>query len=211
MGWVLQNSGFLSFVANTLMLLVWVVYLHLFWLNYRRQLRANIVINRGAGTGVDALCLVCNMSAEPVFIEGMIVIADCKGERWATAVTNLSDIVEGRPAREGPMKSGEYVTVGTFRDLLSLADGTRVDPPRIDAIEIWIVADFSSENDLVFARRRFLLAARGEKIVLRPAELETRRISRAGERREVEQVLQEHLEEAVGAGHVRQAAGRAGD
>ena len=202
MQWLLEHSPFLSFVASLLMLVVWIAYLQVFWMNYRRQLRANVVISRGAGAGLDSLCLVSNMSAEPIFIEGMIVFAEQGEQRWAKAVTNLSDIVEDaahalRPAREGPLKSGEYITIGTFRDLVELADPEAPDPPRVEVIEIWIVADFSSENDLVFARRRFMLAARGRRTVLRPAELETRRINSARERRDVEEALQQHLEEAV--------------
>lgn len=203
MDWIIQHAAFLSFIANALMLGVWVAYLHLFWRSYRRQLRATVVVSRGAGAGLDSLCLVSNMSAEPIFIEGMIVIAERDGERRGAAVTNLSDIIEDaahvrRPAREGPLKPGEYVTVGTFRDLLGLADPAAGDPPQTEALEIWIVADFSSEADLVFARRRFRIAARGERLVLRPDGLETRRITRAAERREVEEMLQQHLEEAIG-------------
>ena len=205
MEWIIENSTFLGTMASLAMLVVWIVYLQLFWFSYRRQLRANVVISRGAGTGLDSLCLVSNMSAEPVLIEGMIVIAEHKGERRAAAVTNLSDTVDDgqngrRPAREGPLKSGDYLTVGAFRDLLSLADPGAVERPGSDSLEIWIVADSSTENELVFARRRFLLADLGDRIVLRPTELETRRITRRRERREVEQILQDHLEVAVGNG-----------
>lgn len=201
MDWITQNSAFLSFVTSILMLVVWVVYLQVFLQSYRRQLRANVVISRGAGTGLDSLCLVSNMGAEPIVIEGMIVIAE-NGERRGAAVTNFSDIVGDsaatrRPAREGPLKSGEYITVGTFRDLVGIADPAGGDPPRASVLEIWIVADFASENALVFARRRFHLAARGDRTVIRPAELETRRITRTRERREVEEMLQRHLEEAM--------------
>ena len=203
MDFLLEYSPVFSALASFLMLGVWVVYLQVFWHSYRRQHRAKVIISTGAGAGLDALCLVGNMSAEPVFIEGMILFAERGERRRACAVMNLSDTVEDasrkpRPTREGPLKSGDYITVGTFRDLIGLIDPSRGDPPEIDAIEIWMVADFSSEKDLVFARRRFLLAARGTRTVIRPAELETRRITSARERREVQEVLQDHLEEAVG-------------
>ena len=51
MEWLLKYAPVLSMAASLLMLLVWVVYLNLFWLSYRRQLRANVVISRGAGAG----------------------------------------------------------------------------------------------------------------------------------------------------------------
>lgn len=202
---LIEYSPLLSFAASALMLVVWGIYLHLFWMNYRRQLRANVVISRGAGTGLDSLCIVGNMSAEPIFIEGVILRAERGETRWAKAITNLSALPDEpgrtlRPEREGPLKSGEYITVGTFRGLLELANGGAVDEqgiPTVDAIEVWIVADFSSEHELVFARRKFLIGRRGAGVVFRPSELETRRITRARERREVEEALQEHLEEAA--------------
>lgn len=205
MAWLLEYAPVLSLGASLLMLVVWIVYLNLFWLSYRRQLRANVVISRGAGAGLDSLCIVGNMSAEPIFIEGVIVFAEAEGQRRARAITDFSEIRRKSgatltPEREGPLKAGDYITVGTFRDLLRLTDicpeqdGTW---PSLDSLEVWIVADFSSEHDLVFARRKFLVGRRHDRIVFRPAGLETRRITRARERREVEAILQQHLEEAT--------------
>lgn len=204
MAWLLEYSPVLSLGASLLMLVVWIVYLNLFWLSYRRQLRANVVISRGAGAGLDSLCIVGNMSAEPIFVEGVIIIAEANGQRWARAITDFSEIRRRSgatlsPEREGPMKSGDYITLGTFRELVRLAEpdcGHDGKSLSLGAIEVWIVADFSSEHDLVFARRRFLVGRRQDRVVFRPAGLETRRITRARERREVEEILQQHLEEA---------------
>lgn len=205
MEWIGEHAQTLTLLASLVTLVVWIFYLNLFWMNYRRQLRANLVIGRGAGTGLDSLCIVGNMSAEPVFVEGVIIFAEENGRRWAKAITDFSDLARkngatDRPEREGPLKSGDYITLGTFRCLVRLADPRRsaADELTIEAIEVWVVADFSSENDLFFARRRFLVGHRGSMVVFRPSGLETRRITRPRERREVERLLQEHLEDAVG-------------
>ena len=201
---ILDYSPLISAVASLLMLAVWTVYLTLFWQSYRRQHRANIVISRGSGAALDSLCLVSNMSAEPVFVEGIIVVAERDGRRWASALTNVGHFGDeqspGRqPVQEGPLKPSDYVTIGTFRSLLELTDPGRFEgerQPGVDAIEIWVVAGFSSENDVVFARRKFNLKHVGDRTIFRPADFETRRITRAQERREIEEILERHLEEA---------------
>jgi hypothetical protein len=69
--------------------------------------------------------------------------------------------------------------------------------PPLDTIAVWVVADLSTESELVFARRRFRIRTHAHGAVFRPEELETRRISRARERREIEEILRSHLEEAT--------------
>jgi hypothetical protein len=108
MATLLEFAPLISAAASVLMLAVWGIYLELFWRNYRQQHRAKIVIGRGEGMGLDSLCLVSNMSVEPIHIEGVIVVAERGERRWARAITTLSDIEGGdapeKPSREGPLK-----------------------------------------------------------------------------------------------------------
>lgn len=119
MSWLQANAQILNALVGVLVLGVWAIYLHLFWRGYRRQLRASIIISRGAGSSLDALCLVSNMSREAVFIEGIVVFVEWDGRQLSTAVTELSELSGGggrRSPREGPLKSGDYIDIGTFRD-----------------------------------------------------------------------------------------------
>ena len=206
MATLLEYAPLISAGASVLMLAVWGIYLDLFWRSYRRQHRAKIVIGHGEGMGLDSLCLVSNMSAEPIHIEGVIVAAEHGEQRWARAITSLSDI-EGasgpkKPSREGPLKSGDYIVLGTFRELLDLARAPadcacRDDQTQLDAIAVLVIADLSTETDLVFAQRRFRIRRHARGVAFRPEDIETRRITRADERREVEEILRSHLEEAL--------------
>ncbi len=211
MATLLEYAPLVSAASSLLMLVVWGVYLDVFWRSYRRQHRAKIVIGHGEGMGLDSLCLVSNMSAEPIHIEGVIIAAERDGQRWAKAITSISDINGAtgprKPAREGPLKSGDYIVLGTFRELVELATAAEeAGCPPLHTIAVWVVADLSTETELVFARRRFLIRRHAHGTVFRPEELETRRISRARERHEVEEILRTHLEEAV-EGSPRDAAG----
>ena len=48
---ITQNSDFIQVVLNALMVVIWVIYLRIFLVSYRRQVRAEILINLGSGTG----------------------------------------------------------------------------------------------------------------------------------------------------------------
>ena len=214
MATLLKYAPLISAVASILMLGVWAVYLALFWRNYRQQHRAKIVIGLGEGVGLDALCLVSNMGSEPIHIEGVIIAAEHQGRRWDKAITGIPNMDERsgpmKPAREGPLKSGEYIVLGTFRDLLEfakgqLAEGETADPvdntrPALDAIAICVVADLSSESGLVYARRRFVIRSQPHGVVFRPEEPDTRRLTRARDRREMEEILRRDLEETAADG-----------
>lgn len=91
--WIASNHQVISALANIAMLLVWIAYLQVFVSSYRRQKRSNILINRGAGSGLEARCLISNMSAEAIYIESLIATAETPEERWSCPVTEL---LEGR-------------------------------------------------------------------------------------------------------------------
>jgi hypothetical protein len=202
---LLNYAPLISAVASTLMLVIWGVYLDVFWRSYRRRHRAKIIIGRGEGMGPESLCLISNMGAEPIHIEGVILAAEQGGQRWHTAIAGISLTGGGarpkKPSREGPLKSGDYIVLGTFRDLLEAvkrpASPVGSGGPQPDVIEICLVADLSTESELVFTRRRFLIRSHTRGIVFRPEGLETRRIRRTRERREIERILTQHLEEAT--------------
>ena len=87
------------------MLLVWIAFLQVFVSSYRRQKRPNILIHRGAGSELEARCLISNMSAEPIYIESLIATVETVDGRWSCPVTEAD---EGRSdltlaTRQGPM------------------------------------------------------------------------------------------------------------
>ncbi len=88
--WSASHSQFVSAFASLGMLIVWVVYLQLFMGSYRRQRRPKILINRGAGSGMEGHCLIGNLSADAIYIEsvlGRLVTGDGDVERPITDMT----------------------------------------------------------------------------------------------------------------------------
>ena len=62
--WISDNSETVNAVSSVAMLLVWIAYLQVFLISYRRQVRPKIVINRAAGSALNASCFVGNISSE---------------------------------------------------------------------------------------------------------------------------------------------------
>ena len=106
--WLKDNSQVLTLLAQCCTLGVWVLYAQLLLNNYKRQRQPRLIINRGAGKGVGALCLLSNMSAEPVFINQLTVILKTNRETLYADVTDIResgqddvdpDLVLGQAAR----------------------------------------------------------------------------------------------------------------
>jgi hypothetical protein len=169
--WIGENHSVVSTLSNVGMLLVWIVYLQLFLSSYRRQTRPKILINVGAGRSIDGRCLLSNMSSEAIYVESLIATLETEKDRWVCPITDAQDLSEeeGQDLRsmtvQGPMKQGEVMDVGSFRDIIHhAAQGSDCPveaegefPEGLMAIEIQAIADFGPDDLLVGAKRRFEL------------------------------------------------------
>lgn len=191
--WIAGNHQVISSLANIAMLFVWIAYLQVFVSSYRRQKRSNILINRGAGSGLEARCLISNMSAEAIYIESVIATAETAEGRWSLPVTEL---LEGRSdldlkTRQGPLQAGRFIDIGSFQKLmepvLQKAKGQRgaVTSDGLEnlvSFEIKIIAVHGSEDLLTGAVRRFDLLQRQHRLLLRGHAVGTHQIRSRRER-----------------------------
>jgi hypothetical protein len=190
--WIASNHQVISVLANLAMLFVWIAYLQVFASSYRRQKRPSIQINRGGGSGLEARCLVSNMSAEAIYIESIIVTAQTTEGSWTCPVTELQ---EGRSdlelkTRQGPVKTGQFVDIGSFRSLVEPVLQRHAGPQGSVAsdgleslvfLEIRVVAVHGSEDLLAGATRRFDLIRQRDRLLLRGHAVGTHQIrSRRG-------------------------------
>ncbi len=189
--WIETNHQVISALANIAMLLVWIAYLQVFVSSYRRQKRSNILINRGAGAGLEARCLISNMSAEAIYIESLIASVATAEGRWSCPVTELPEGCSHLKTRQGPLKAGQLVDIGSFRSLIEpvLRGGAgRRDADAPDgfeslvAFEIKVIAVHGSEDLLAGATRRFDLIRRQDRLLVRGHEVGTHQIRSRRER-----------------------------
>lgn len=193
MQWIAQNKDIITTLTSIGTLLVWVVYLQVFMSSYRRQLRATLLITRGAGDGLDARCFLSNMSAGAVYVESVMVTV---GTASAEAVRHVTDIRDargqvaeeaGRWTRQGPLDSGESRDLGAFRDLVrqALPPGSTAEEAdaALRSITVKVICVYGSEDLPVGATRTFLLHGEGESAQLVGRETNTRQIRGRRERR----------------------------
>ena len=161
---VTVHSEPINVVVNTLMLGVWVLYFQLLLTGQRRQRRAKILINRSAGKCVDANCIISNMSAEPIYVEAIVIKIGAGNSATSISLTNLEDATakpEGDVRAhwfQGPINQGDYIDLGAYQALLERAAGESARaawPGHVLEFQISVIANYGPDDLLVAAVRDF--------------------------------------------------------
>jgi len=92
---IAANTEVLGLAISVCTLLVWIAYAQLLYAGFRRQRRPSLMLNRGHGRGLDALCVVGNMSAEGIFVQYVIAELETDGD------TVRMDITDRRTSADG--------------------------------------------------------------------------------------------------------------
>lgn len=173
--WVMKNQQLITLLISASTLLVWVFYAQLLLLNFRRQRKPSLIINRGAGRGLGSLCLISNMSVDPMFISQLVVSVETSRGPLQVDVTDIRQSIEDdvspdlaihQTTHQGPLRSGEYIHIGTFQGMLRRVaelhgielDGNRpVGDWQFHSMEIRAVAFYGPERHPLGVLRRFRL------------------------------------------------------
>ncbi len=146
MNWLSQNYQSITALTSIGTLLIWLIYAQLLYKGYRRQRRPRLIINRGKHKDIHALCIISNMSAEPVFIE--YIVAELETSR-GSIVMDVTDFERGHGegnridkgddgngestdpsqperipdrvrenTRQGPLRPGDFLHIGTFHSIV---------------------------------------------------------------------------------------------
>lgn len=205
--WITENSGGLSAIANVAMLLVWVTYLHLLLMTFLRQRRPNLILNRGAGAGLEARCLVSNMSAEPIYIQSVLVTIRTAEDQHTLAVTDMETLEEqagerrhlSELTRQGPLDSGGFMDLGSFEALAERAareSGIASDNDelvdRLEGVEICVIGAYGPDTLLVAASREFRIDKARNRILV-PLTTGTRQIRNWFKRRRIRRMLEANM------------------
>ena len=140
MDWLSQHHDSVTALTSLGTLLIWLVYAQLLYKGYRRQRRPRLIINRGKQKDINALCIISNMSAEPVFIEYIVAELETSHGRIVMDVTDFErgsedagDGDEQEPSgsdqnqipervrdntRQGPLQPGDFLHIGTFQTIV---------------------------------------------------------------------------------------------
>lgn len=196
---LVEYSEPINLIINTLMLCVWVLYFQLLLNGQRRQRRAKILINRSAGKCVDANCIISNMSAEPIYVEAVVLKIGSGSSQRSISLTNLEDATD-KPegdARahwfQGPINQGDYINLGAYRTLLERAAGDRsfaARPGQAVEFEISVIANYGPDDLLVAASRAFKW--QGDADTVKLAAGRTRQVRNRAERRRLDHLAEDN-------------------
>jgi hypothetical protein len=193
MDWIRENSDVLQLCLAMLSAAVWLAYLQLLYLGFVRQRQAVIMIHYGAAEDDRARLTVSNMGAEPIYVIAILARITVAGETYDASVIDREELsfedldLPIKRTNQGPLKSGEYVDVGSFRDLVWRARqrlGLEGEDP-VQHIEITVGAASGHASQLVVAKRSFRRQEDGGRVVFVPASILTRQIRSNWRRRKV--------------------------
>lgn len=206
--WFRQNASLISAFASVATLFVWVFYAQLLYYGYSRQRRPRVLINKGVGTAdLDAPCLICNMSKEAIFIQGIFVDLETNEGSYSAPATDAEEgevdptqAKLGAITRQGPLDSGKCFEVRRFGDLLQrvatvaglkLTDGLPDDPETtLRSLTITVVSIYGPEDDPFGAERKFELDCdEPGRVKIRPVSLDTTRLNSRQEKKRAKELL----------------------
>lgn len=200
LSWIEENSGLVQALMAAVTAIVWIIYLHVIVLGLRRQRRTEILINLGGERSLSARTLVSNLGFEPVYILEIILTVWSDGGERTSSVADRAELAEAQrhsPSEatlQGPLKSGEYVDIGSIGDLLErdrLQSFDQIDLDNISRIEITVAAITAATNSIVAARRRFRHEQGEGRRALVPETLYARQIRTRRGRRAIERKIRE--------------------
>lgn len=207
------NTETIAALSSLATVLIWLVYLHLFWTDFRRRIRPSLIIHHATGQSPQAACLFVNMSKEPVHVQ--CVIANVTGPQGHTThyLTEYSRFsaedgaVQAR-LREGPIQAGGYLLLGTFEDIILGRDvGLEQDGPGmgndvldveklmdVERLEICVAVTHGQIDRPIGARRTFFVEEHDGEVGIHAYDIYTEQMLRRRQRREVRRWVETRLE-----------------
>lgn len=196
MEWLNDNAQAISAIASICTLFVWVFYAQLLYNGYVRQRRPRVIINRGKGTGVDAICLISNMSSEAIYVQHLVAVLHTQQQSYSLDVIEYqqrgSEQQEANyRTHQGPLASGDYLNIQSFGDIVNQVkeyweiDDSLLHEQNIQ-LEIRVIAIYGSEDMPTGASRSFNLdldASPNRQLI--PASVDTDRLNSRGQRKRV--------------------------
>ena len=206
MEWLNDNAQAISAIASICTLMVWVFYAQLLYNSYVRQRRPRVIVNRGRGIGMDALCLISNMSSEAIYIQHLVAVLHTQKGSYSLDVVEYQQHGDEEQTdsqqkgaqhttsyrtHQGPLDSGDYLNIQSFGDIVNQVkeyweiDDNPLQEQNIQ-LEIRVIAIYGSEDMPTGASRTFNLdlnASPNHQLI--PESVDTYRLNSRGQRKRV--------------------------
>ncbi|PVH28020.1 hypothetical protein [Pararhodobacter oceanensis] len=162
--WLADNASLVQAAVGAITAFVWLFYLQILVSGLRRQRRTDILIHLGGSQTLDARTFVSNLGFEPIYVlEILLTVWTGDGARETSIVdrteTPKKDLTTPSATTfQGPLKTGNFVDIGSVQDLLQRARGNMTDVLDNDAvnrIEVKVAAISAASSAIVAAKRQF--------------------------------------------------------
>jgi hypothetical protein len=200
--WITQNAAVVQAVVGLITAAVWITYLHVFLESMRHGRKSEILITLGGDRSLSGRILISNLGLEPIYILDIMLTSYTKSAGKTLSVADRTEIEPSaqtsteRATLQRPLKSGEYVEIGTIDTLLDRA-ARRLQTSRSDGdltcIDITVAAVAAAASGIVAARRVFDIQHLDDRLVLRPRTLYAEQIRRRQGRQKIERLLADSL------------------
>lgn len=204
MSWISEHSAALQVILSGLMVAIWIAYLQVFLVSFRRQHSPDIMINLGAGAGLKARCFVSNLGLEPIYLSDVLVEIDTKDGTHQAVITDRTELTDqelNNPAEatnQGPLKSGSLIDIGSFETLVERAQPSeykiRADED-VQCIRIRVIAATAAKWSLIGAERTYRVVREGDRVHLKPLAIAAKQLQSRRSRRKLIRQLKERLDE----------------
>lgn len=213
--------------ANIVMALVWIIYLHLVLIQYRRSNRPFLLIHHAHENDPGALCLFVNMSKEPVHLQCVVAYFHTTTDTIGSFITDYDRMTpDDRDVlsrlRQGPIQPGGYLVLGSFEDILAgekLEDKPASKLPtknylsEINSLELCVAVTHGPSKLTIGARRHFYIEKEQGETVIRPHSIHTEQLVGFRKRKTVRKWVEIRLEpkhQGLSEKHSTDQSGRTG-
>ncbi|QDC09023.1 hypothetical protein FHY55_07090 [Oceanicola sp. D3] len=193
--WLQDNQPAIQIIVSLTTTVVWLAYLHIFLVSFRRQTRSGLLINRAGRDGLSARCIISNLGSEPAYLTDVLAEVEIGDTTTTASVVDRLEMFEDSnqsQTAQGPMASGAYIDIGSFEDIFERVRQRHSSEDiacKADRIKLIAVAATSQARDLVAAYRSFDISGSGEHAVLRPVEVEAHQVRSWLQRRRLKRLL----------------------
>ena len=196
---ITQNSGALSAVLNAAMLVVWIAYLQLFFVSFRRSNRTVIHIGMAGERNGDARCLVTNMGSDTAYVLAVKIDLDFGEETRSALVTDRieDDDPLGGDFREktnqGPLGGGEVLDIGSLGRIVKRAahrTGEELSLDNCRAVTLTVMVASQQAHRMSGGYKRYEIESGDEGgMCFRSEDVLTRQIRGRRQRRELRNLI----------------------
>tara|TARA_R110000787_G_scaffold251543_1_gene357037 strand:- start:508 stop:1143 length:636 start_codon:yes stop_codon:yes gene_type:complete len=177
-------------ISSAVMALIWVIYLQLLFVQYRRSNRPYLIFHHAQNENPDALCLLVNMGERAIHIQCVqAVVTMQSGEIYELGVTqykrvNVMEQNVQQTLRQGPLLNGGYLVLGTFRDIIENAEGETIVLEQVETLGLRAAAIHAPSKHPVGARRGFKLKHDGGSCIF-PKQISTEQMVNRKQQKQV--------------------------